>query len=313
MILNAQSLAVLFQAYSAAFKQAFASTEDAAQYTKIAMVVPSATSSNTYAWLGSWPKMREWLGDRVFKNLTAYGYSIVNKKFEASVEVERTALEDDQQGVYTPLFAGMGNTAANHPNEMVFQALKDGLTTGKCYDGLSFFNTAHPLVDANGVTSTFSNLQAGAGTAWYLLDTRSMLKPIVFQKRSEYEMQQMTDSKDEQVFMRDVHRFGVRARVNVGYSLPHIAYASQQPLNTANFDAAIQAMMQLKDDQGRPMGIRPNLLVVGPSNRAAALQTIKAEYVALPAAVSGSGTLATGGNTNYNQNAVDIMETGYLP
>jgi phage major head subunit gpT-like protein len=313
MILNAQTLAVLFQAYSAAFKNAFGSTEDAKQYEKIAMTVPSSTTSNTYAWLGSWPRMREWLGDRVFKNLTAYGYSITNKKFEASVEVPRDALEDDQYGVYTPLFQGMGNTAANHPNEMVFKALQDGLTTGRCYDGLPFFSTVHPLTDANGVTTTFSNLQAGPGNAWYLLDTRTAMRPIVFQKRSEYEMQQMVDGKDEQVFMRDMFRFGVRARVNVGYTLPHIAYASQQPLSPANFDLAMQAMMSLKDDQGRPMGIRPNLLVVGPSNRAAANATIKAALIPITAAVAGSGTLATGGNTNTNLNAVDVMETGYLP
>ncbi|MCG6541625.1 Mu-like prophage major head subunit gpT family protein [Pseudomonas sp. KSR10] len=35
------------------------------QFKEIATVVPSATASSTYGWLGQFPKLREWMGARV--------------------------------------------------------------------------------------------------------------------------------------------------------------------------------------------------------------------------------------------------------
>ena len=313
MILNAQNIAVLFQAYSAAFKGSLTSTVLASQFEQLATVVPSTTASNTYAWLGTFPRLREWLGDRQFKNLTAYGYSVVNKLFESSVQVPRTAIEDDQYGVYSPQFVELGRSAAMHPNELVFAALTAGLTTGLGYDGVPFFSSAHPMTDANGVTTTFSNLIAGPGNAWFLMDTTRAIKPMLFQKRSDYELQLMNKADDERVFMSDEYRFGVRGRCNVGYGLPQMALACQQPLTTANFDLAAANMMAQKDDQGRPLGIQPKILLCGPSNRAAALQVIKSEYIATPAGVVTSGTAATGGNSNYNMDIVDLLISPYLP
>ena len=313
MILNAQSLSVLFQAYSAAFKEAYDNELLANEYTQLATVVPSSTSSNTYAWLGTFPRLREWLGDRQLKNLTAYGYSVVNKKFEATVQVPREAIEDDQYGVYSPQFTEMGKSVAQHPNELVYAALAAGLTTGLGFDGVPFFSSAHPLTDANGVTSTFSNLIAGPSNAWFLLDTNRAIKPLIFQKRTDYEMQLMNRADDEQTFMRDEYRFGVRGRCNVGYGIPQMALACQQAITMATFDAAMAQMMAIKDDQGRALGIKPKLLVCGPSNRAAALQVIKSEYISTNAAVVTSGTAATGGNSNYNKDIVDLLVTPYLP
>lgn len=54
-------------------------------------------------------------------------------------------------GVYTPLFSNMGEAAALQPDELVFGAMMSGFNE-KCYDGLSFFNTAHKVGDA-----TYSN------------------------------------------------------------------------------------------------------------------------------------------------------------
>ena len=51
------------------------------------MEVPSETRDETYACLGAVPSMREWIGEREAKNLSAYGYTIKNKDFELTVSV----------------------------------------------------------------------------------------------------------------------------------------------------------------------------------------------------------------------------------
>ena len=95
--------------------------------------------------------MREWIGEREIQALAGYGYLIKNKKFEMTIGVPREDIEDDKYGVYTPLFSNMGESAALHPDDLIFGAMMDGFDE-KCYDGLSFFNTAHKVGDA-----TYSN------------------------------------------------------------------------------------------------------------------------------------------------------------
>ena len=114
-------------------------------------VVPSTTGEQDYKWLGQMPGMREWIGEREVQALAAYDYLIKNKKFEMTIGVPRDDIEDDKYGVYTPLFSNMGEAAALHPDELVFGAMMSGFNE-KCYDGLSFFNTAHKVGDA-----TYSN------------------------------------------------------------------------------------------------------------------------------------------------------------
>jgi phage major head subunit gpT-like protein len=53
--------------------------------------------------------------------------------------------------------------------------------------------------------------------------------------------------------------------VNVGYGLWQLAYGSKQALTPANYASARSAMMSFKGDNGKPLGIRPSLLVVPPS------------------------------------------------
>ncbi len=71
-------------------------------YTQIATTTPSTTDSETYAWLGDIPGMREWIGDREIQNLSASDYTIKNKDFELTVGVDRNAIEDDKIGLYNP-------------------------------------------------------------------------------------------------------------------------------------------------------------------------------------------------------------------
>lgn len=270
MIINAASIASLFQGFNASFNKGLQAAPS--RYKDVAMVIPSTTSESTYAWLGQFPKLREWVGDRSIKNLEVHGYAVKNKLFESTISIARTDIEDDQYGIYSPLIEEMGRASGDHPDELIFNLLDQGFTT-TCYDNQNFFDTDHPVGTGENVTSV-SNLQAGAGTPWFLLDTSRSIKPLLFQERMPYKFQNLTADNDENVFMRDEYLYGIRARVNAGFGLWQLAYASRATLDSSNYAAARAAMMSFKSDEGRPLGIVPNKLVVGPSLEQAARQIV---------------------------------------
>lgn len=269
IIVNRDNLNTIYTGFKTAFQGAFSGVTP--DWNKVATLVPSATKTEDYAWLSQWPKLREWIGDRQIKSLAASGYQITNKKFESSVGIPRDDIEDDSYGVFTPLFAEMGYAAATHPDELVFALLAAGATT-ECYDGQYFFDTDHPVG-----AGTVSNNLGGAGTAWYLLDATRPLKPLIFQRRKDYSLKAMTDERDEAVFMRDEYRYGVDARCNVGFGFWQMAVRSAQTLDETNYGNARAAMMSFKSDEGRPLGVKPTLLVVPPALEAAALKLVQAE------------------------------------
>lgn len=113
-------------------------------WDKVATLIPSTTASNTYGWLGDFPQLREWVGDRVIRDMKASGYSIENKLYEATLGVQRTQIEDDQYGHFAPVAASMGQEAAQHPDRLV-QAVINAAGSSLCYDGQYFFDTDHPV------------------------------------------------------------------------------------------------------------------------------------------------------------------------
>ena len=296
LVVNATNLKAVFTGFKTAFQNSFNGAET--QYQKIATEVPSSTGEEEYGWFGQIPRLREWIGDRVVKRLGLHKYSIKNKKFESTIGVDKDKIDDDSYGLFTPLFSEMGYAAATHPDELVFALLKDGFTN-PCYDGQYFFDTDHPVGnEETGITSV-SNMQAGAGNAWFLMDNSRPLKSIIFQKRRAYDFKSMTKDDDESVFMREEFRYGVDARVNAGYAFWQMSFGSKATLDQANFDAAFEAMTSFKSDEGRPLGIMPKLLVVGSSNRSAAKAVVEKELLA-------------NGESNTNYKAVEVLVVPWL-
>lgn len=302
MMVTAASLSALQVGFKKNFQDAFNATRPDADYTKVATTIPSTSASETYGWLGKFPKMREWIGDRVIKDMAAHGYSIANKDFEATVGVSRNDIEDDNLGIYAPLMQEMGMAAAQQPDDLVFGLLAKGIST-TCYDGQYFFDTDHPSHNKSGSQITVSNVDASGGANdpwWYLLDTTRPVKPLVYQERKKPAFVAQTDPKNsEHAFMKKEHVYGVDSRCNVGFGLWQMAYASNAALNGDSLDAAIAQMRSLLDENGRPLGVKPNLLVVGPKLRSAANKTVKV-------------MLGDGGASNANYNAVDVLDTPWV-
>lgn len=279
MFVNASNLSTLFIAFKAAFMAAFGSTQSL--YNKVATTVPSTTGTEEYGWLGAFPRMREWLGDRVIHGAKAHGYSIRNKSFELTVAVPRPSVEDDGYGIYTPMISELGQAAAQHPDELVFALLAAGPTT-PCYDGQYFFDTDHPVLDADGVVQSQSNWNnnGGSGTAWYLLDCSRSLKPLIFQERKKPQFVSKTAITDDNVFHSNEFVYGVDSRCNVGFGFWQMAQGSRAALTEENLIAAFTAMTSRTGDYGKKLALRPNVLLVPPELEWTARKLVNATTLA---------------------------------
>lgn len=264
MEINKGNLSLLGTGFSAAFRGGLGMAPP--QHLEVASVVPSSTGRNEYGWLNQFRGMREWIGDRVYNQITQSDYVIKNKDWEDTVEVERNDIEDDNLGQYSLMFQEMGRATAAHPCELVFALLKAGFSTS-CYDGQYFFDTDHPVLDALGNVTSVANTDGGAGAPWFLIDTSRVLKPIIFQERKKAVMVAKDSPTDDNVFKRKKFVYGVDARYNVGFSFWQFAWGSRQPLNATTYATARAALMNMKGDYGRPLGLltgaKPLLLVPG--------------------------------------------------
>ncbi|WP_026782780.1 Mu-like prophage major head subunit gpT family protein [Pleomorphomonas koreensis] len=270
MIINRQNLDFIFTGFNGAFSQGFADAKPA--WSTVAMRVPSSAQDEVYGWLNQIPGMREWIGPRIINSISANGYTIGNRSFENTIGVQREKIEDDKYGVFAPLMQEMGRAAAVHPDELVFSTLGAGFAT-ECFDGQYFFDTDHPVMK-DGEETSVSNMQAGSGEPWYLLDTSRAIRPLVYQERRPYNLQTKTDLSDDNVFFNKEFIYGVDGRCAAGYGLWQLAFGSKADLTPTNYSLARVAMQSLKGDGGRPLAIKPTVLVVGPANEEKALTLI---------------------------------------
>lgn len=123
-------------------------------YTDLATRIPSTSDSETYKWLGTVPRMREWGTGRLAKGLRTESYSVENLKYEATIEVDRDEIADDQTGQIRIRVGELAQRAATHKDYLIAQLLISGATAGYAsYDGATFFSSSH----VSGNSGTQSN------------------------------------------------------------------------------------------------------------------------------------------------------------
>jgi phage major head subunit gpT-like protein len=276
MIINQASLRTLFIGFSTAFKSGLAS-QAASQFARVSTMVPATTKEQDYGWLSKVPNVREWIGPRVVQSISQAGYTIKEKPFELTISVGKDDIETDNLGVYGPLFTEMGSATGAHKDQLVFAQLAAGFTTN-CYDKQYFFDTDHPVLAADGVTvNSVANTDGGSGTPWFLIDDSRFLKPIILQTRKDWNFVAKDKETDDNVFDRAEYVYGADARYNVGYGFWQFAWGSKQTLNKANYKVARDSMQGLKGDHGRPLGVKPRLLIVPPTLESQALEIVNNE------------------------------------
>ena len=197
MLVNKANLDELFFNLNATYDRAWEDT--AVQWQEIAMLIPSSSSRNDYRWLSKFPRMQEWIGEKVIKQFEGFRYTIDNKDWEATIEVDRNDIEDDMLGVYEPQARMAGYSAKRFPDEIVFELVNNGFVN-LCYDGKAFFAADHPVGE------------------------------------------------------REVSNKGTKALA--GDTLANAM---------ASFGAARTALRKQTDEEGRPIGVNPDLLLVPPA------------------------------------------------
>ncbi|WP_440410633.1 Mu-like prophage major head subunit gpT family protein [Neorhizobium petrolearium] len=275
MDINTQTLRSAYVGFNAAFQAGLAAATS--MWPRIATRVPSNTKTQEYGWLGQMPGFREWIGDRQVNGLAKHGYSLKNRSFENTIAVDRDDFNDDNLGIYAPVFQQFGSTAVTFPDTLVFPLLKNGFTEA-CYDEQYFFDADHPVLDRHGDPVSVANTDGGAGTPWFLLDVSRPLKPLIYQERKPFTDLVRTDSEtDEAVFTRKEFRYGLDGRCEVGFGFWQMAWGSKQTLDATHYEAARAGLTGMKGDYERPLAINPGLLVVPPSLEGAARRLIANE------------------------------------
>lgn len=131
-------------------------------YKKIVTIFKSLTDQETYAWLGSVPVMSEWKDVRKLYGIPAYDYTLINKHYEATLEVDRDMIEDDKYGMYGPRIRGLARRAVRYYNELVFSALDDN---GDAYDGNAMFAASRTAIGASGtIVNQLSGSYSGSAS-----------------------------------------------------------------------------------------------------------------------------------------------------
>ncbi|MCF1744627.1 Mu-like prophage major head subunit gpT family protein [Paradevosia shaoguanensis] len=296
MLVNRANLDSLRVGYSTAYQGGLGMATS--QWSQVATLVPATQKEQKYGWLGKVPGVREWIGARLVHALEQHDYAIKEKAWELTLGVDRDDIETDNLGIYAPLFQEMGASAGAKPDELVFGLLSKGFST-ECYDHQYFFDTDHPVTDADGKVTSVSNFGGGAGQAWFLMCTSRPLKPLILQRRKDFEFVAKDALTDDNVFNNKEFVYGTDARFNAGFGFWQFAYASKQDLTPANYEAARAAITGMKGDHGRPLGLVPNLLVVNSANEGAGKRILQSQLV-------------NGGESNPWANSAQLLVSPWL-
>jgi phage major head subunit gpT-like protein len=98
--------------------------------------------------------MRQWVGERQPQNVVIDGFVVTNLKWENSLVIERTALEDDQYGVYSDmLIPNLARHAKLLPDQQISSTIE---ANGTSFDGRAFFASNH-YIDPQAATGSQSN------------------------------------------------------------------------------------------------------------------------------------------------------------
>lgn len=228
---------LLLPGLRAEFELAYRSELSESVAERIATVVSTTMPVQKYPWLGATPPMREFVDERRPAGLNSYSVSIEDKTFEASIAVERRAIEDDQLDLIRLRIRDLASRVASHRHQIVVEALADGFSaTG--YDGVAFFSNSHPVAGG-----TVSN-------------------------------------------------------------------KSTDPLGASSLANAMTAMMTVPDDQGVPLGIVPDTLVVGPKNLWTAIELVESPVVVYPG--SSSDTAPPTPYLNAFQGRLKVLASPFL-
>ena len=95
----------------------------------------------------SYPRIRRWLGDKVFESLRHFSQDVDVEPWEASTQLDRLDIETDQGGTVDSALRSFLGSEVTAFDDMVITEL---LTNPTGYDGVSLLNNSHPYSNSTG-------------------------------------------------------------------------------------------------------------------------------------------------------------------
>jgi len=238
MQITTSNLTFLFNNWNLLFQSGY--DEMVPWWSQIAIMKPSTTEQESYAWSSRVMQLREWVGEREMRSVGTYLQTIVNKDFESTIEVDRNKILDDTYGIFDFPMRDLGRAARKWPDVLLVNVLQNGQTQA-AYDGQNFFDTAHPI-------DKFTGQIASATQQNY--------------------------------------------------------WSSGMALSFDNYQTVRSNMLAYKGEDGLPLGVTPNLLVVPPQLEVTARLICEADSVA-PQTL---GTITqAGANTNVLRGTAKVL------
>lgn len=107
----------------------------------------SSVATEVYGGLGNVPMMREWVGDKIAKQLKEYSLRIDNKDWESTLAVKVRDLDRDKTGQLKMRIGELVQRARAHREKLVSTLVgaADASTYGLTYDGVNFFSDTHSV------------------------------------------------------------------------------------------------------------------------------------------------------------------------
>lgn len=135
-------------------------------WKQIASPVPCSAAKWETAWTGLLPKMRAWFGSRVHFEAARQTYTVDMIPYESTLDIDRFTLDDDKMGVFYRQLPDMARQAQRWPDYELRDLIENAgvqATTARqlSLDGLTHWNTAHPLDVYNASAGTYSNDTTG--------------------------------------------------------------------------------------------------------------------------------------------------------
>lgn len=183
----------------------------------------SDQETETYRWLNATPALREWIGGRQAKGLTANGFTIQNKKWEGTLEFQIDDLRRNKIGQVQIRIGELADRAAQHPLGLIASLINNGGSTA-CYDGQNFFSATH----SEGNSGTLSNLLTVSDYSELNIATPANPTPVEFAQGLLKVIQHFYTLKDDQgqPINEGAREFAVLVPINQ-WAAAHQAITSQ--------------------------------------------------------------------------------------
>ncbi len=305
------------------FQIAYQAVAEPARWERFTQVIPSDARIEHYTWMSPSPGLARYKGYRRLGKVEPIRYSVENKEFDASFEVLRRDVEDDQTGGYSLKPKELAARARLFPGRWSLKTLALGTTTGLCFDGTAFFANSHTI-------GTGDNLLTGTGTAnsdglsyrMALLYHGGPLKPLIWQNRKGPDFR--TDAGTPQADFAKMLRYWIdlegESAFGYWWDACHYTWTNLPSVTDMHkaFGEMVAAMRGFKlptsiaSDDGEYIHEQTEFqsasctLVVTPALERVAYQAVNAEWI--PVLVSATPVA----NTNLYRGFAEIVPTNFF-